>query len=860
MRILLLPLLVACGAGWSQRDEDGDGYSILDGDCWDTEPTVSPAGVEACDGIDQDCDGVVDDGVGQTFYVDADGDGFGNLAAPVEACAPPPGAVADATDCDDAGADVHPGAEELCDDLDSDCDGDLDDGVGGAGDWYVDADADGYGSDAEVVRACEAPDGFVGIGGDCDDGDPAFHPDAVEDDCTDPADYNCDGSSAYDDLDADGWIACEECDDGDAEVRPDADEVCNTRDDDCDGAIDDDAIDAGTWHPDADGDGFGDLGESLAACAEPEGYVVEATDCDDTSAYVNPAATESCNGGDDDCDGTIDEDAAVDAGTWYEDGDGDGYGDPGAASVACVAPDGTVADATDCDDGAAAANPGADELCDGLDNDCDGAEDEVAAEDALPWYADSDGDGYGDPGEAVYACDPPSGYVASATDCDDAVAAAHPGAAELCDDRDNDCDGTVDEAAATDAVTWHADADADGYGSVTVTTRACDAPAGYVADATDCDDAAATAHPGGTEVCDSRDNDCDGTSDEASATDARTWYADADADGYGSATTSTRACTAPVGYLATGTDCNDAAAAARPGGTEICDDLDNDCDGVTDESGTSGAPTWYEDADGDGYGQPGASIRACDLPAGYAASATDCDDDEAASNPGATEICDDLDNDCDGSVDSTFFSESFGSSVSASVLDLNGDAWLDTAADLLVLADAADHEAGSAVVVQRVPADRWYATFRFEISGGDGTAGGEGLTFFFLDETSTFVLGDDGQHMGISSAADYGGYAIQIDTYDNGGSDPTADHVALMDVAAWTHLDSATIGEMQSSGSHTLAVEMDAGFVEVWLDGALVLDTVIAGYTYDDLLLGWSAGTSTRNNRHTVDDAAITCP
>ena len=121
------------------------------------------------------------------------------------------------------------------------------------------------------------------------------------------------------------------------------------------------------------------------------------------------------------------------------------------------------------------------------DDDCDNP---------TPFYADGDGDGFGDADSSVEACDAPTGYVTDATDCDDAEASAYPGADEVCDDVDNDCDGTVDNDDALDASTWYADADTDGYGNGDTTTTACEQPSGYVDNADDCNDDEALAYTG----------------------------------------------------------------------------------------------------------------------------------------------------------------------------------------------------------------------------------------------------------------------------------------------------------------------------------------------------------------------------
>ena len=177
--------------------------------------------------------------------------------------------------------------------------------------------------------------------------------------------------------------------------------------------------------------------------ADGDGFPLE-DDCDDDNAAVNPDADESCNGEDDDCDGEIDEADALDATTWYTDGDGDDYGDSEQPTIACEAPDGHLANGDDCDDGDSAVNPDATEVCDGFDNDCDGVTDGPDAEDASTWYVDSDADGYGDPDTTVTACEQPSNATGDATDCADDDATAYPGSTETeipGDGIDQDCDG-----------------------------------------------------------------------------------------------------------------------------------------------------------------------------------------------------------------------------------------------------------------------------------------------------------------------------------------------------------------------------------------------------------------------------------
>jgi len=165
-------------------------------------------------------------------------------------------------------------------------------------------------------------------------------------------------------------------------------------------------------------------------------------------------------------------------------------------------------DADDCDDDNASVFPGATEWCNGQDDDCDWDVDENAA-DQERYYLDSDDDGYGAAGEQTYACQQPFGYVTNDDDCDDLRGSSYPGAPEHCDDHDDDCDGRVDEDP-TNPPTWYGDEDGDGYGGTASTLEACDEPAGYSSDATDCDDQDAAVHLDALELCrDGVDNDCE---------------------------------------------------------------------------------------------------------------------------------------------------------------------------------------------------------------------------------------------------------------------------------------------------------------------------------------------------------------
>jgi len=381
------------------------------------------------------------------------------------------------------------------------------------------------------------------------------------------------------DADGDGYTSDVDCDDEDADVNPAQEEVYyDGIDNDCDDATND---------SDQDGDGY-----SLKE------------DCDDTNADINPSATEICDGIDNDCNDEID-DAAGD--TWYLDADSDGYGDEANSKQSCDGKTGYVANGDDCDDGNELINPDADEVCDEADNDCDGDIDEDDALDAGTWYADADGDGFGDESKSdtTTSCDQPQGYASENDDCDDEDGDINPDAEEICDEVDNDCDGDVDEAGASGGSTYYADADSDGYGDADTTTDACDVPSGYTSNAEDCDDTNDEINPGASDTWyDGVDSDCDGGSDY-----------DYDGDGYDSESFG-------------GDDCNDLRDDINPSASDDWyDGVDSNCDDADDY-----------DADEDGYQS--------DVYGG-----DDCDDADPDIHPGVTEDTEGVDQDCDGDAE-----------------------------------------------------------------------------------------------------------------------------------------------------------------------------------------------------------------
>ena len=378
-------------------DLDDDGFTLAQGDCDDENAAINPDAEEICDGLDNNCDEVVDEGLTETWWLDGDEDGFGDTEAPAELCGEIEGYVDNEDDCDDSNADVHPDAIELCNALDDNCDGDIDEA--GEEPWYADADGDGYGDAAVSISECD-PDG-------------AWVPDDTD------------------------------CDDEDALVNPGMDDICNLADDDCDGDIDEDP--EFTWYMDLDSDGFGSSTE-VQSCVQPESTSDITGDCDDGDDAIHPDADEVCDDFDNDCDGVADNDDALDALNWYTDTDGDGFGDDSTVTTACSQPSGLVAEGGDCDETSTDINPDADEACDGVDTDCNGVLDDDYATDASTWYADTDSDSFGDPNSTTTACDQPSGYLADDQDCDDTNTNINPDAEEVCSDGiDDDCDGTADQ-------------------------------------------------------------------------------------------------------------------------------------------------------------------------------------------------------------------------------------------------------------------------------------------------------------------------------------------------------------------------------------------------------------------------------
>jgi hypothetical protein len=632
-------------------DQDGDHFTAAQGDCDDRVAGTYPGAFENCNGVDDDCDTAIDEG-----FTDTDGDGQADCV--------------DEDDDNDGLPDQQDNCPELVnlDQLDTD-----QDGVGDVCD--VDDDNDGIPDDGDASGTIGDHPCTGGQVAGCDDNcqlerNPAQQnnegdalgdlcdPDDDNDGVLDEAD-NCPfaANAGQEDFDADGLgDACDpdidgdldpnqsDCNDFDPAVNVGAAEVCNGVDDDCDAQTDEEnAGGCDNYYLDADHDGYGLTNEVRCLCA-PEGdhSTLANGDCLDSDATVNPAATEICNTLDDDCDGQVNE-GCNDDGDEYCDADMTTVGTPN------VCPKG----GGDCDDTDPDVRPAREEACNDIDDNCTAGVDEGC---------DDDGDHYCDVNLAVVNVGPPLDWPAVCVfgpgDCVDSNPLVNPGAVEVCDGVDNDCNAANPDTGkdSPSAIDEGCDDDGDTFCDARMVTVG--KPAVCPNGGGDCDDTQVGVHPGsgvvppGVEACDNLDNDCNGTLDD---------LCDKDGDGYCDSAKQVVNVGPPLDWPAVCVhgpgDCNDGSDAIHPDAGEWCNAIDDDCDGKTDgvDAGdllaTDGRMCENQKGVCLGSSKPAnlcvnGAWTAC-VDATYAAFSPDY-------QAGVETTCDGRDNDCNGATDEDF--------------------------------------------------------------------------------------------------------------------------------------------------------------------------------------------------------------
>jgi hypothetical protein len=646
---------------------------------------------EACDGSDNNCNGETDEGTGDAPC--AKSNNFGECQG-VEEC------TGGTLVCSAALPEL-----EACDGTDNNCDGLTDEG-------FQDTDQDG-------VADCMSDD---------DDGDGVLD---GKDNC--PLDANSgqedmDGDTLGDvcdpDMDGDGDPNLTDCAPTDSAIGSKNVELCNGIDDNCNTVFDEGFADldgdslADCVDDDDDGDGVDDTTDNCPVTANADQTDSDkdgvGNACEDDSdgdgdpdltdcAPLNPAifhgAKELCNGSDENCNGIVDEgypDIDADGVANCIDLDDDGDGTPDAADNCPTDKNtdqadfdkdgqGNVCDTDDDNDGDSDAldcaplnakvNHSATEKCNSIDDDCNGITDDENAVGCTGFYFNEDSDGYGMALVSKCLCGPAPPYSATQPgDCNDTNSAIFPGANEVCNLKDDNCNDQVDEGAAVGCKDAWVDGDGDNFGTGNATC-VCPGTPGYAPQGGDCKDGDFNINPSVMETCDTKDNNCNGLSDEENANGCKTYYQDEDNDGYGKFTAQSCLC-GPSGTFSAlqGGDCDDDDNERYPGNIETCDGKDNNCNGQLDEGVLK---TWYVDEDKDSWGATYNQQEKCTKPVGFVAKAGDCNDFNAKINPSQGEACNDIDDDCDGQIDN-------GLQKKTSYKDNDGDGYASKNATSLV--------------------------------------------------------------------------------------------------------------------------------------------------------------------------------
>ena len=628
------------------EDDDNDGFGD-ELDCQPLNELAFPGAEEPCNGLDDDCDGTVDQ-----LSPDCDCDGVADCVE-VEAEAGCTALTLEQGCCENGcDGDGVADAEDNCPEVLNADQADLDeDGLGDVCDDDLDGDSVGNEQDncPDTANPDQADSDLDGLGDPCDGGCWLGEEGGFEEDCDGRSDAmdNCPlhANPLQEDLDEDGQgDACDNDKDGDGVTNSgdncpvlanpgqedqDKDGFGDLCDFDIDGDKVMDDVDncLGLFNPaqtDTDGDGDGD------ACDDDDDGdgAADGDDCEPVDPDIFPAAVEACNGFDDNCDESTDPEDAEGCQTWYLDTDQDGFGISEDSRCLCQAQDQHTAQvAGDCAPQDKLVYPDAAEVCNGLDDDCNGTVDDEAVDtdqDGLADCVDDDDDNDNtldledncplepnagqenndgdDPGDACDDDDDNDG-VEDGQDCAPFDASMFPGNLEVCDGKDNDCSGQTDEGLGQTAC---------GQGECLHEIANC-----LDGQVQECDPLEGAVE----EVCDGLDNDCNGQVDE----------------GLGQTTCGVGPCLHSESNCVAGQpNVCDPFKGAVP---EVCDGLDNNCEGHSDEG--------FPDSDNDGT----ADCQDSDDDNDGTPDGQDCAPLNSAAHPGAAEVCDEVDNDCNLVVD-----------------------------------------------------------------------------------------------------------------------------------------------------------------------------------------------------------------
>jgi hypothetical protein len=630
------------------------GYVANSIDCNDNSASMNPSLIEIFDGLDNNCNGITDEGFAPlTFYLDADGDGIGGSSSVLNIVSPGPNYVLVTGDCNDANANMYPGNTEICDNLDNNCSGAIDENLIFLN-YYQDLDGDNFGNLNQVINACSLPVGYVLDSTDCNDANNLIYPGALEiegngidEDCngadapltpvmlgiyeftqpsgcpvlantvtTQPANasfstYTNQGGSCVGTnnvFNNDTWNTT-------SIINLNNFNQFTIQSDSCfnlnltkltftNRASSVNSIPV--WYLRSSLDNFTNniASDSILSNAVLNDTVLLGPEFSGVNSvtfrfYITGITASGTTWRNDNVSlwGNIN---SIQPQNFFSDADLDGFGDASNAIFSCNAPQGFVSNSNDCNDSDATINPN------------------------TIWYMDMDGDLLGNSTMTFTGCTPLSGYVLNATDCNDSDANITGPTTYY---ADVDLDGFGDDASAADfctpqvnmvtvggdcndadntiypGITYYADLDQDGFGDFLNDSISCAMPIGFVSNSQDCNDVDSTINP------------------------TTVWYMDMDGDLQGDATNTFTGCTPPTGYVLN----------------------DNDCD---DSNANITAPTmYYVDVDNDGFGDDATGALACTQPVNTVIIGGDCNDNDTTIYPGAVEICDGFDNNCNGTND-----------------------------------------------------------------------------------------------------------------------------------------------------------------------------------------------------------------